>query len=388
MLKLPVYLDHQATTPCAPSVMEAMLPWFTEQFGNASSRNHAYGWSAAEAVDLARERVARLIGSDKTEIVFTSGATESNNLALKGVFERYRSKGHHLITQVTEHKAVLDACAHLEKLGAEVTYLPVNARGHISLQQLEAAIRPETILISAMYANNETGVLMPVQEIGTIAKRHNVLFFCDATQAVGKIPVEVIRDGIDLLALSAHKFYGPKGVGALYIRRRDPRVSLTAQQDGGGHERNNRSGTLNVPGIVGLGAACELASRELHSEAGRLSRLRDRLEADLLALGDVQINGDPGHRLPHCTNLTFNGVDSEALMMGLNRDLALSSGSACTSATIEPSYVLKQMGLTDEQAHGALRFALGRSTDEEAIGFTVGKISTMLRQLRILEEGS
>ncbi|HEY8896829.1 MAG TPA: aminotransferase class V-fold PLP-dependent enzyme, partial [Niastella sp.] len=320
MLKLPIYLDHNATTPCDPQVMEVMLPYFTEQFGNAASRSHSFGWQAEEAVDYAREQVARLIGADPKEIIFTSGATEGDNLALKGVFEMYAGKGNHIITCVTEHKAVLDTCKHIEKLGGEVTYLPVNKEGLIDLQQLEAAITPRTILIAIMYANNETGTIQPIKEIGAIAKKHNVIFFTDATQAVGKIPVDVIKDNIDLLACSAHKIYGPKGVGALYVRRKNPRVKLTAQMDGGGHERGMRSGTLNVPGIAGFGKACDICRVQMEEDTLRMSHLRDKLESALLQLEATYINGSPEHRLPHVANMSFDYVDGDGLMMGLNKE--------------------------------------------------------------------
>lgn len=382
--KLPIYLDYNATTPVDPRVLEAMLPFFTERFGNAASRTHAFGWSAEEAVTISREAVAKLIGAEPEEIIFTSGATEACNLALKGVFESYASKGNHIITCATEHKAVLDSCRHLEKLGAKVTYLPVNANGLIDLQQLEAAISEQTILIAIMYANNETGVLQPVAEIGALAKKHGVLFFSDATQAVGKIPVQVQLKDIDLMAFSAHKMYGPKGTGALYVRRRNPKVRLTAQQDGGGQERKMRSGTLNVPGIVGLGKACELAAVEVQQEATRLGALRDRLESELLSSGNVRVNGGDARRLSHVSNLTFSGVESEGLLLRLAKDIALSSGSACTSATLAPSYVLKAMGLSDEAAYGSLRISLGRFTREAETEYALQKIKesvTALRQL-------
>src|SRR5687768_16701554 len=339
MLKLPVYLDNNATTPMDPRVLEAMIPYFTEHFGNAASRNHPFGWEAEEAVDYAREQVAKLIGADPKEIIFTSGATEGDNLALKGVYEMYATKGNHIITATTEHKAVLDTCKHIEKLGGEVTYLQVNNEGLINLKELEAAFKPTTILVAIMYANNEIGTLQPVREISAITKKHGALFFSDATQAVGKVPVDAIKDGVDLMAFTAHKMYGPKGVGALYVRHKNPTVKVTAQIDGGGHERGMRSGTLNVPGIVGLGAACEVAMAEMGHEAPRLAALRDRLEHGIMSnLDGVTINGDPEHRLPHVTNLSFAGVEGDALLSGLT-DLCVSSGSACTSASLEPSYV-------------------------------------------------
>ncbi|WP_332732075.1 IscS subfamily cysteine desulfurase [Flavihumibacter sp.] len=382
MLKLPIYLDNNATTPCDPRVVEAMLPYFTEHFGNAASRNHPFGWAAEEAVDYAREQVAKLIGSDPKEIIFTSGATEGDNLAIKGVFDMYASKGNHIITCVTEHKAVLDTCKHIEKMGGEVTYLPVNGEGLIDLAELEAAIKPNTILIAIMYANNETGTIMPVREISAIARKHGVLFFTDATQAVGKVPVNVLQDGIDLCTFTAHKMYGPKGVGALYVRRKNPRVKVTAQMDGGGHERGMRSGTLNVTGIVGFGKACELAMNEMEAEAVRLSALRDKLETALLQLEEAYVNGSKEHRLPHVANISFKYVEGEGLMMGFNKNIALSSGSACTSASLEPSYVLKALGLGDDLAHSSLRFGLGRFTTEEQIDYTIKHVSETVLKLR------
>lgn len=382
MLRLPVYLDYNSTTPCDPRVVEAMLPYFTDRFGNAASRSHAKGWEAEEAVELAREQVARLIGAEPKEIVFTSGATEADNLAIKGVFEAYAARGNHLITVVTEHKAVLDSCHHLERLGAEVSWLEVDEKGLIDLAALEAAIRPTTILIAVMYANNEVGVLQPVRGISGIARRHGVLFFSDATQAAGKVAVDVNADGIDLLALSAHKLYGPKGVGALYVRRRSPRVRLAAQIDGGGHERGMRSGTLNVPGIVGFGKACELARQEMEADRRRIEPLRDRLEAGLLALGEARINGSREHRLPQVTNISFGGVDGDALLAGLGKNVALSSGSACTSASMEPSYVLKALGLPDDLAHASLRLGLGRFTTGEEVEYALGEIAKTVGRLR------
>ena len=382
MLKLPVYLDHNATTPCDPRVVEAMIPYFTESFGNAASRNHPFGWQAEEAVDYAREQVAKLIGADPKEIIFTSGATEADNLAIKGVFEMYASKGNHIITCNIEHKAVLDTCKHLEKEGAEVTYLQVKPDGLIDLAELEAAIRPTTILIAIMYANNEIGTVMPMREIGELARKHGILTFTDATQAVGKIPVDVNADKIDLLAMTAHKMYGPKGIGALYVRRKNPRVKVTAQMDGGGHERGMRSGTLNVPGIVGFGKACELARNEMQQDADRLSKLRDKLETALLKLEEAYVNGNPNHRLPHVSNISFKYVEGEGLLMGFNKNIALSSGSACTSASLEPSYVLKGLGLGDDLAHSSLRFGLGRFTTEEQIDYTIEQVSTTVLKLR------
>lgn len=380
--RLPIYLDYNATTPVDPGVLEAMLPYFTEKFGNAASRTHAFGWGAEEAVKMSRETIARLMGAEPEEIVFTSGATEACNLALKGVYEAYSAKGNHIITLTTEHKAVLDTLRRLEKLGAEVTYLPVNGDGLVDMDQLAAAIKPETILISVMYANNETGVLQPIAEIGALAKKHSVLFFSDATQAIGKIPVDVQQDNIDLMAFSGHKLYGPKGVGALYVRRRDPRVRLTAQMDGGGHERNRRSGTLNVPGIVGLAKACEVAENNMAAAGKRLSALRDKLEAALLSLEGVSVNGGNAPRLPHVSNLAFHGVESEGLMLRLAKDLAVSSGSACTSATLSPSYVLKAMGLTDEAAYSSVRVSLGRFTTEAEADYAIQKIKDSVTALR------
>ena len=382
MLKLPIYLDHNATTPMDPRVLETMIPYFTENFGNAASRNHSFGWHAEEAVDYAREQIAQLIGADPKEIIFTSGATEGDNLGIKGVYEMYASKGNHIITCTTEHKAVLDTCKHLEKLGAEVTYLEVQPDGLIDLKALEAAMRPTTILVAIMYANNEIGVVQPVKEISAIAKKHGALFFTDAVQAVGKIPVDVNADGIDLMAFTAHKMYGPKGVGALYVRRKNPRVKVTAQLDGGGHERGMRSGTLNVPGIVGFGKACELARLEMASDTERISKLRDKLENALKQIDESYVNGNPAHRLPHVSNISFKYVEGEGLMMGFNKDIALSSGSACTSASLEPSYVLKALGLGDDLAHSSLRFGLGRYTTEEQIDFTIKAVTDTVLKLR------
>lgn len=381
-LKLPIYLDNNATTPMDPRVLEAMLPYFVEKFGNAASRNHSFGWEAEEAVDYAREQVANLIGADAKEIIFTSGATEADNLALKGVFEMYASKGNHIITCTTEHKAVLDTCKHIEKQGGQVTYMDVQADGLIDLVALEAAITDKTILIAIMYGNNEIGVIQPVREISKIARKHGVLFFTDATQAVGKVPVDVNADGIDLMAFSGHKMYGPKGVGALYVRRKNPRVKVTSQMDGGGHERGMRSGTLNVPGIVGLGKACEIAMHEMEAEGKRLSAMRDRLENALLELEEAYVNGNREHRLPHTTNISFKYVEGEGLMMGFNKNIALSSGSACTSASLEPSYVLKALGLGDDLAHSSLRFGLGRFTTDEQIDFTIDAIKNTVLKLR------
>lgn len=382
MLKLPIYLDNNATTPMDPRVLEAMIPYFTEHFGNAASRNHPFGWQAEEAVDYAREQVAKLIGADPKEIIFTSGATEGDNLGIKGVYEMYASKGNHIITCTTEHKAVLDTCKHIERSGGEVTYLEVNPEGLIDLKELEAAVKPTTILIAIMYANNEIGVVQPVKEISAIARKHGVLFFTDGTQAVGKIPVDVNKDGIDIMAFTGHKMYGPKGVGALYVRRKNPRVKVTAQMDGGGHERGMRSGTLNVPGIVGFGKSCELARLEMADDAARLSKLRDKLETALLQLEEAYVNGSREHRLPHVSNISFKYVEGEGLMMGFNKNIALSSGSACTSASLEPSYVLKALGLGDDLAHSSLRFGLGRFTTEEQIDYTIKAVSETVLKLR------
>lgn len=384
MLTLPVYLDYNATTPCDPQVVDAMLPYFTQQFGNAASKTHLLGWQAEEAVEYAREQVAALIGAEPKEIIFTSGATEGDNLALKGVFDMYAGKGNHIITVSTEHKAVLDTCKHLEKTGADITYLPVDREGLIDLRELEAAIKPTTILIAIMYANNETGVIQPVKAISAIAKKHSIIFFSDAAQAVGKIPVNVMEDGIDLLTFSAHKLYGPKGVGAVYVRRKNPRVKLTAQIHGGGHERGMRSGTLNVPAIVGFGKAGALCRESMDTDALRISHLRDRLEKALLNMGEVYVNGSTAHRLPNITNLSFKFIEGQGLMLSFNKDIAVSSGSACTSASLEPSYVLKALGLEDDLAFGSLRFSLGRFTTEEEIDFTIDRVSKAVIQLREL----
>ncbi len=380
MLKLPIYLDHNATTPCDPRVLEAMIPYFTKLFGNAASRNHPFGWQAAEAVEFAREQVAALIHADPAEIVFTSGATEADNLAIKGVADMYAARGNHIITVATEHKAVLDTCRHLEKMGADITWLSVKPDGLVDLDELEKAIRPNTVLIAIMYANNETGVIQPVRAISEIAKRHGVLFFTDATQAVGKIPVDVIRDGIDIMALSAHKIYGPKGVGALYVRRKNPRVRLTAQMDGGGHERGMRSGTLNVPAIVGLGKACEICTLEMENDNKRIRTLRDKLENGLLKIEGAVLNGNKIFRLPQVCNISFRNADENALMISLSKEIALSSGSACTSASPEPSYVLKAMGLDDELAKPSLRFGLGKYTTAEEIDFTIERVGEVVRE--------
>ncbi len=382
MLKLPIYLDNNATTPMDPRVLEAMTPYFLEHYGNAASRNHPFGWEAEEAVDYAREQVAKLIGADPKEIIFTSGATEADNLGIKGIYEMYASKGNHIITATTEHKAVLDTCKHIEKSGGEVTYLQVQPDGLIDLKELEAAIKPTTILIAIMYANNEIGVVMPIKEISAIARKHGVLLFTDGTQAVGKIPVDVNKDGIDLMAFTGHKMYGPKGVGALYVRRKNPRVKVTAQMDGGGHERGMRSGTLNVPGIVGFGKACEICMLDMEEDTKRISKMRDHLETELLKLEEAYVNGSREHRLPHVANISFKHVEGEGLLMGFNKNIALSSGSACTSASLEPSYVLKALGLGDDLAHSSLRFGLGRFTTDEQIEYTIKAISETVLKLR------
>ncbi len=388
MIQLPIYLDNNATTPMDPRVLEAMLPYFNEKFGNAASRNHPFGWAAEEGVDYAREQISKLINCSEKEIIFTSGATESNNLAIKGVFEMYAAKGNHIITATTEHKAVLDTCAHLEKLGATITYLEVKADGLIDLNELSNAITDKTILVSIMYGNNEIGVIQPMKEIAAITRSKGVLLHTDATQTVGKIPVDVEADGIDLLSFTAHKMYGPKGVGALYVRRKNPRVKVTAQMDGGGHERGMRSGTLNVPGIVGFGKACEIAMQDMEKDTIRLSAMRDRLEKSLVELEEAYINGNTEHRLPHVTNISFKYVEGEGLMMAM-KDLAVSSGSACTSASLEPSYVLKSLGLNDDLAHSSIRFGLGRFTTDEEIDYAIEctkKAVTKLRDMSPLWE--
>jgi cysteine desulfurase len=383
-MKMPIYMDNHATTRMDPRVFDAMKPYYLEIFGNAASRNHSFGWEAEEAVEKARKQIADLIGATPKEIVFTSGATESNNLAIKGIAEMYAERGNHIITQATEHKAVLDTCKRLEKEGVRVTYLPVKTDGLVDLNQLREAITDKTILISIMYANNEIGVVQPMAEIGKIAKEKGVLVHSDAVQAVGKIPVNVNKDGIDVLSLTAHKIYGPKGVGALYVRRRNPRVQITAQMDGGGHERGMRSGTLNVPGIAGLGAACEIANREMPEETKRLSFLRDKLRDRLMNdLDECYINGSVEHRLPHNLNISFAYVEGESLLMGIN-DIAVSSGSACTSATLEPSYVLKALGAGDDLAHSSIRFGIGRFNSEEEVDYVGNKVAEVVKKLREL----
>ena len=384
MLQLPIYLDNHATTRVDPRVLETMLPYFTEYFGNAASRNHSFGWAAEEAVEKARKQLADLIGASAKEIVITSGATESNNLALKGAAEMYAQKGNHFITAATEHKAVLDTCKRLEKHGCRVTYLPVRQDGLIDLDQLRDAITDQTVVVSIMYGNNEIGTIQPIREIGKICREKGVLLHTDATQAVGKIPVSVIDDNIDLMSFTAHKMYGPKGVGALYVRRKNPRVQLTAQMDGGGHERGFRSGTLNVPGIAGFGKAAELCRESLPEEMARMSGMRDRLKNTIMAeLDEVYINGSVEHRLPHNLNISFAYVEGESLLMGIS-DIAVSSGSACTSATLEPSYVLKALGAGDELAHSSIRFGVGRFNTDEEIDYTAHKVIEVVRKLREL----
>jgi len=383
-MKLPIYLDYQATTPVDPRVLEAMLPYFTSTFGNAASRSHAFGWEAETAVERARGEVAALIGASDKEIVFTSGSTEAINLALKGVAEMYKPKGQHIVTCNAEHKAVLDTCKHLEKEGCEVTYLQPQRTGGVTLEQVRAALRPDTILVALMWGNNEVGTLNPVREIGALCKEKGVLFFTDATQTVGKIPVDVDKDNVDLLCISAHKLYGPKGVGALYVRRKNPRVRLVAQMDGGGHERGMRSGTLNVPGIVGLGAACRVAQQDLAKDMAHTARLRDRFEAKILAeLEHVHINGDTGARIPGCANISFPYVEGESLIMGI-KDLAVSSGSACTSASLEPSHVMQAMGVGDELAHSSIRFGFGRFTTDEEVDYAAEQVIAAVDRLREL----
>jgi cysteine desulfurase len=387
MIKEPmrVYLDNNSTTPCDPRVVDTMVPYFYQKPGNSASRNHPFGWEAEEGVDYAREQIAALLKVDPKEIIFTSGATESDNLAIKGVFEMYRAKGNHIITVTTEHKAVLDTCDKLTEAGAEITYLKVAEDGLIDLAELEAAIKPTTILVSVMWANNETGVIQPMKEIGDICEKHGVLFMSDATQAVGKIPTYPKEIGVHLLAFTSHKMYGPKGVGALYVSRKSPRVKVTAQMDGGGHERGMRSGTLNVPGIVGFGKAAEIARLEMHSDAERLNKLRNRLEHELTSrLEECYINGNVNHRMPHVTNISFKHVEGEGLMMTFNQNIAVSSGSACTSASLEPSYVLVALGLGDDLAHSSIRFSLGRFTTEEEVDFAVEKLVAGVNHMRDL----
>jgi len=383
-MKTPIYFDNHATTPMDERVLAAMLPYFTEKFGNAASRNHAFGWESEKAVETARKQIADLIGANPKEIVFTSGATESNNLAIKGVAEMYAEKGNHIITPATEHKAVLDTCKKLEKHGYRVTYLSLKQDGLIDLDQLRSAITDKTILVSVMYANNEIGVIQPVAEIGKICHERGVLFHTDGVQAFGKVPVNVIKDNIDLMSITAHKIYGPKGIGALYVRRRNPRVQLTAQMDGGGHERGMRSGTLNTPSIVGFGEAAAIAQKEMAEESKRLAHLRDKLKDKLMTeLDEVFINGSLEHRLPNNLNISFAYVEGESLLMGIN-DIAVSSGSACTSATLEPSYVLKALGVGDDLAHTSIRFGLGRFNTEEEVDYVANRVIEVVRKLRDL----
>ena len=381
---LPIYMDNHATSPMDSRVLEAMLPYFSQKFGNAASRNHSFGWEAEQAVENAREQIAKLIGASAREIIFTSGATESNNLAIKGIAEMYKERGNHIITQVTEHKAVLDTCKRLEKYGYRVTYLPVKADGLIDMEDLKRAIDDKTILVSIMAANNEIGVIQPIAEIGKLCHEKGVIFHTDGVQAVGKIPLDVNAMNIDVLSLTAHKLYGPKGVGALYVRRRNPRVQISAQIDGGGHERGMRSGTLNVPSIVGFGKACEIAGEEMATEAARLTKMRDRLREKLeSALDYVEVNGSMEHHLPGNLNMSFVYVEGESLLMGIN-DVAVSSGSACTSATLEPSYVLKALGLGDDVAHSSIRFGLGRFNNEAEVDYVADKVISIVKKLREL----
>lgn len=383
-LKLPIYLDNNATTRCDPRVVDAMLPYFTEKFGNAASRNHAFGWEAEEAVEESREQIASLIGATGKEIVFTSGATESNNLALKGVAGMYKKKGNHIITAITEHKAVLDPCKRLERDGFEVTFLPVDRYGQVHAEQIAEAITPKTILVSVMAANNEIGTLNPIEKIGKLCKEKGVLFHTDAVQAVGKVPVDVQKMGIDLLSLSGHKIYGPKGVGALYVRKKDPRVRLEPLIDGGGHERGMRSGTLAVPLIVGLATACELCRRDMPDESQKSLRLRDRLRQGIQSrLDETFLNGHPTERLPGNLNISFAYVEGEALMMGM-KEVAVSSGSACTSASLEPSYVLRALGVGDDLAHSSIRFGIGRFNTEEEIDFVIDDVVKAVEHLRTM----
>lgn len=380
-MKTPIYLDHNATTPVDKRVLETMLPYFTEKFGNASSRTHAFGWVAEDAVKTAREQVAQLINCLAQEIIFTSGATEAINLAIKGVWENYQTKGKHIITLKTEHKAVLDTCKSLERKGAEVTYLSVDREGLIDLEELKNALTPQTILVAVMYANNETGVIQPIKQIADLVHANNSIFMCDATQAVGKINCDVEDDHIDLMCLSAHKFYGPKGIGALYVRRKNPRVTLYPQIDGGGHERGLRSGTLNVTGIVGLGKACEIAQQEMWDDSIRISKLRTKLEQHLCDLPNVFINGSTKHRLFNVTNITFQGVRSETLINKIP-NIALAMGSACTSAIAEPSHVLKAMGMSDEDSYSAVRFSLGKYTAEAEINEVIEIVSRIIMEMK------
>jgi cysteine desulfurase len=381
-VKLPIYMDYHATTPVDPRVLDAMLPYFTERFGNAASRNHPFGWEAEKAIELGRAQVAGLIGASPKEVVFTSGATESDNIAVKGVVEMYRAKGDHVVTVVTEHKAILDTCKRLEKQGTRVTYLPVGREGLVDLATLDAAITDKTVLVSVMAVNNEIGVIQPIEAIGRLCHERGVLFHTDAVQALGKIPFDVNTLHVDLASFSAHKTYGPKGVGALYVRRKNPRVLVAPLIDGGGHERGVRSGTLNVPGIVGFGRACEIAGAEMAEESARLGRLRDRLLAGLQQnLDEIYVNGSLEHRVPNNLNVSFAYVEGESLLMGIN-DVAVSSGSACTSGSLEPSYVLKALGTGDDLAHSSIRFGLGRYNTEEEVDYVVSKLTSVVRRLR------
>ena len=383
-VKLPIYMDNHATTPMDPRVLEEMLPYFMEKFGNAASRNHSFGWAAEQGVETARERIAKLVGATTKEIIFTSGATESDNLAIKGVAEMYREKGNHIITAVTEHKAVLDTCKRLEKYGYRVTYMPVQKDGLIDLDDLKRAMDDKTILVTIMYANNEIGVIQPVVEIGKLCHERGVIFHTDATQAIGKVPVDVVKQNIDLASISGHKMYGPKGVGALYVRRKNPRVQVSAIIDGGGHERGMRSGTLNVPSIVGLGKACAIAQEEMPQESCRLAGLRNRLRDRIMGkLDEVYINGSMDHRLPGNLNISFAYVEGESLLMGIN-DIAVSSGSACTSATLEPSYVLKALGTGDDLAHSSIRFGIGRFNTEAEVDYVADRVIETVERLREL----
>jgi len=383
-VKLPIYMDNHATTPMDPRVLEEMLPYFMEKFGNAASRNHPFGWVAEEGVEIARERIAKLVGATAKEIIFTSGATESDNLAIKGVAEMYKEKGNHIITAVTEHKAVLDTCKRLEKYGYRVTYMPVQKDGLVDLDELKNAMTDKTILVTIMAANNEIGVLQPWREIGKLCRERGILFHTDAVQAVGKVPIDVNKDNIDLMSITAHKIYGPKGVGALYVRRKNPRVQISALIDGGGHERGMRSGTLNVPGIVGLGKACAIATEEMAKEACHLAGLRNRLKDSIMSrLDETYINGTMEHRLPGNLNISFAYVEGESLLMGIN-DIAVSSGSACTSATLEPSYVLKALGTGDDLAHSSIRFGIGRFNTEAEVDYVADRVVETVTRLREL----
>ncbi|MGB8681385.1 MAG: IscS subfamily cysteine desulfurase [Candidatus Binatus sp.] len=383
MLKKPVYMDNHATTRVDSRVLDAMLPYFTEKFGNAASRNHSFGWEAEEAVVRSREQIAALIGAKSKEIIFTSGATESDNLAIKGVIEFYKDKGNHIISCVTEHKAVLDSCRALERAGkATVTYLPVDKYGMVDPDAVRRAITDKTVLITIMWANNEIGTIHPIAEIGNIAKEKGIVFHTDAVQAIGKVPVDLEKAGVDLASITAHKIYGPKGIGALYVRSKGPRVRISPQMDGGGHERGMRSGTLNVPGIVGLGAACEIAGKEMPEEAQKLIQLRSQLQAGLFErLDEIYVNGHPTERLPGNLNVSFAYVEGESLLMGIN-DIAVSSGSACTSATLEPSYVIRALGIDDELAHSSIRFGLGRFNTLEEVDYVADRVSKEVKRLR------